>query len=291
MAKIGESELIINPDGSIYHLNLKPEHLADNVIFVGDQNRVEKVSKHFDNIEHKLAKREFITHVGTYKGKRITVMSTGIGPDNIDIAMNEIDALANIDFETREIKNEKKSLNIIRIGTSGSLQTQIPVDSFVLAEYGIGFDGLLHYYDSNSVREVEMEDAFVAHSNWHKDMPKPYIVKGSKKLAEKLKGDNVINGFTGTAGGFYGPQGRILRVPVKKDNLNHVIESFEYNGAKITNFEMETSAIYGLGKLLGHNCCSLNCIIANRASLTFSNDPYGSVDKLIKYTLDKISEF
>lgn len=287
--RIAESELIINPDGSIYHLNVRPEQIADTIIFVGDQNRVPLVSKHFDTIEHKLTKREFVTHTGTYKGKRLTVISTGIGPDNIDIVLNEVDALFNIDFDTRTVKKEHKKLNIVRIGTSGSLQDEIPVDSFVLAEYGIGFDGVLHYYDSKHVQESEMQDAFVSQTNWGADKARPYIVSYSKELGDKLIGDNIVKGFTGTAVGFYGPQGRVLRMPLQYPDLNNKIDSFEFKGKKITNLEMETATIYGISKMLGHNACSLNCIIANRANGDFSTDPYSSVEKLIKYTLDKLA--
>jgi len=288
--RIAESELILNPDGSIYHLNVKPDQIADTIIFVGDQNRVPIVTKHFDTIEHKLEKREFVTHTGTYKGKRLTVISTGIGPDNIDIVINEVDALFNIDFKTRTKNKEHKKLNIVRIGTSGSLQNEIPVDSFVLAEYGIGFDGVLHYYDSKHVQESEMQDAFVAQTNWGADKARPYIVKYSEELGKQLLGEGIIKGFTGTAVGFYGPQGRVLRLPLQFPDLNSKIDSFEFEGNKITNLEMETAAIYGLGKLLGHNTCSLNCIIANRANGDFSNNPYESVEKLIKYTLDKLAD-
>lgn len=288
--KIAESELIINPDGSVYHLNVKPNQIADTVIFVGDQNRVPLVSKYFDTIDHKLTKREFVTHTGSYKGKKISVISTGIGPDNIDIVLNELDALFNINFDTRTRNKDHKKLNIVRIGTSGSLQNDIPVDAFVLAEYGIGFDGVLHYYDSKSVQELSMQDAFVKHSNWNTDMARPYIVKYSEELGQQLMSDKIVKGFTGTAVGFYGPQGRVLRLALSRPDLNNKIDSFEYEGKNITNLEMETSVIYGLGRLLGHNTCSLNCIIANRANGTFSKNPYASVEKLIKYTLDKLAE-
>ncbi|MEN8136965.1 MAG: nucleoside phosphorylase [Bacteroidota bacterium] len=288
--RIAESELIINPDGSIYHLNVKPGQLADTIIFVGDQNRVPLVSKHFDTIEHKLSKREFVTHTGSYKGKRLSVISTGIGPDNIDIVFNEIDALFNIDFKTRTKNKEHKKLNIVRIGTSGSLQDHIPVDSFVLAEYGIGFDGVLHYYDSKHVQETAMQDAFVAHTKWDSNKARPYIVKYGEELGKHLISDKVVKGFTGTAIGFYGPQGRVLRLPLQDVNMNHKIDSFEFEDKKITNLEMETAVIYGIGKMLGHNACSLNCIIANRANGTFSEDPYAAVEELIKYTLNKLAD-
>jgi len=290
MNTIAPSELLINPDGSIYHINLKPEHIAQNVIFVGDQNRVAKVAKHFDSIEFETQKREFKSIVGTYKNRRFTVISTGIGPDNIDIVVNELDALVNIDLQKRIIKKEHTSLNIIRIGTSGSLQKNIPVDSFVLGKYGLGFDGMLHAYDCEHILEREMEEAFIEHTNYSTRKSRPYIVKNSSKLENKLISDKVYSGITGTAGGFYGPQGRILRLAIQDTGLNKKIESFMFNGIKITNLEMETSAIYGLAKLLGHNAVSMNAIIANRANLTFSKDPYNTVEKLIEYTLNKLVE-
>jgi len=290
MNKIAPSELIINPDGSIYHINIKPEHVAPNIIFVGDQDRVAKVAKHFDTITFETQKREFKTITGTFKNKKFMVISTGIGPDNIDIVINELDALANIDLETRTIKKEHTALNIVRIGTSGSLQDHIPVDSFVLAKYGIGFDGLLHAYDCEHILEKEMEDAFIVHTNYSNRKSRPYIVKNDEKLEKKLISDKIFTGITATAGGFYGPQGRILRLAIQDPELNHKIDSFDYNGVKITNLEMETSAIYGLSKLLGHKAVSMNCIIANRANLTFSKDPYLAVENLIKYTLNKLAE-
>ena len=288
MNKIAPSELIINPDGSIYHINLKPEHVANNIIFVGDQNRVAKVAKHFDKIEFETQKREFKTITGTFKNTKFTVISTGIGPDNIDIVINELDALVNIDLESRTIKKEHTSLNIVRIGTSGSLQNHISVDSFVLAKYGIGFDGLLHAYDCEHILEKEMENAFIEHTNYSARKSRPYIVKNSSTIEKKLMSDKIFSGITATAGGFYGPQGRVLRLAIQDPNLNKNIDSFDYNGIKITNLEMETSAIYGLSKLLGHQAVSMNAIIANRANLTFSKDPYLAVENLIKYTLNKL---
>jgi uridine phosphorylase len=288
MNKIAASELILNQDGSIYHLNLKPENIATNIIFVGDQNRVPKVSKHFDSIEFETQKREFRTITGTYKGKRISVISTGIGPDNIDIVMNELDALVNIDLKTRTVKKEHTKLNIVRIGTSGSLQSYIPVDSFVLAKYGLGFDGMLHAYDCKDILEVDFENAFIEHTNYSSRKSRPYIVKNSDLLEKKLLSDKVFAGVTATAGGFYGPQGRVLRLAIQDPKLNSKIDSFEFDGVKITNLEMETSAIYGLSKLLGHEACSMNAIIANRANGTFSENPYKPVEELIIYTLDKL---
>mgnify|MGYP000568705412 CR=1 FL=1 len=288
MKRIADSELILNPNGSVYHLNLLPENIATKIIFVGDQNRVPKIAQHFDSIEFETQKREFRTITGTYKGIRISVISTGIGPDNIDIVMNELDALVNIDLVTKTIKEKHTQLNIVRIGTSGSLQSDIPVDSFVLAKYGLGFDGMLHSYDCNHILETDFEDAFIAHTNWSPRKGRPYVVKNSEELEHKLTSDQVFVGITGTAGGFYGPQGRVLRLAIQDPLLNSKIDCFEFNGTKVTNLEMETSAIYGLSKLLGHNACSMNAIIANRANGTFSKDPYLAVDKLILYTLNKL---
>jgi len=290
MNKIEASELILNPDGSVYHLNLKPENVATNIIFVGDQNRVPKITAHFDSIEFETQKREFRTITGMYKGTRMSVISTGIGPDNIDIVMNELDALFNIDLEARIAKKSHTALNIVRIGTSGSLQSDIPVDSFVLAKYGLGFDGMLHSYDCEHILEADFEDAFIKHTNWSPRKARPYVVKNSEELQIKLTSDKVFIGVTATAVGFYGPQGRVLRLALEDPKLNSKIDSFDFKGVKITNLEMETSAIYGLSKLLGHNACSMNAIIANRANGTFSEDPYKPVDELIAYTLNKLSE-
>ena len=287
---IAASELILNPDGSVYHINLKPGQIANDIIFVGDQNRVEKITKHFDSIEFTTQKREFKTQTGTYKGKRITVMSSGIGPDNIDIVMNELDALVNVDLETRTVKKELTSLNIVRIGTSGSLQADIPCDSFVMSQYGLGLDNMLRSYLIDEISETEMEEAFIAQTNWDMRKGRPYVIAGSKTLEKRLESDKIFKGFTGTAGGFYGPQGRVVRLGIQDPELNSKMDSFNFNGTRMTNLEMETGAIYGLGKLLGHNCLSLNAIIANRATGTFSEDPYKAVDELIEYTLNKLSE-
>ena len=287
---IAASELILNPDGSVYHINLKPGEVAQDIIFVGDQNRVDKITKHFDAIEISTQKREFKTHTGIYKGKRITVMSTGIGPDNIDIVMNELDALVNVDLETRTIKKELTSLNIVRIGTSGSLQTDIPCDSIVMSQYGLGLDNMLRSYLIDEFSEIEIEDAFIQQTNWDMRKGRPYVIAGSKSLEKRLENDTIFKGFTGTAGGFYGPQGRVIRLGIQDPELNSKMDRFNYNGIKMTNLEMETAAIYGLGKLMGHNCLSLNAIIANRATGTFSEDPYKAVDELIIYTLNKLVE-
>jgi uridine phosphorylase len=287
---IQQSELILNPDGSVYHLNLKPENIAHDIIFVGDQDRVSKITKHFDFIEFSTQKREFKTETGIYKGKRLTVMSTGIGPDNIDIVINELDALVNIDLETRKPKEKLTSLNIIRIGTSGSLHADIPVDSFVMSQFGLGLDNMLRSYLIDAVSNVEIEDAFMQHTNWDLRKGKPTVIACSSVLAKKIDSDKMHKGITATAGGFYGPQGRVLRLNIQDEQLNSKMDNFTFEGKRITNLEMETSAIYGLSTLLGHQALSLNAIIANRASGTFSNDPYKAVNELIEYTLDKLSE-
>ncbi|UFH45739.1 nucleoside phosphorylase [Flavobacterium galactosidilyticum] len=287
---IKSSELILNPDGSVYHLNLKPENIAHDIIFVGDQNRVEKITQFFDSIEFSTQKREFKTQTGIFKGKRITVMSTGIGPDNIDIVVNELDALVNIDLETKKPKDKLTSLNIIRIGTSGSLQADIPVDSFVMSKFGLGLDNMLRSYLIDEVSNIDMEDAFVNHTNWDPKKGKPYVISCSAKLEKIIESDKMHKGITATAGGFYGPQGRVLRLQIQDENLNSKMDNFQFEGNRITNLEMETGAIYGLSALLGHNALSLNAIIANRASGTFSEDPYKAVDALIAYTLDKLAQ-
>ena len=290
--KIPESELVLNGDGSVYHINLKPEHIADNVIVVGDQERVKKISRHFQKTEFKISHREFITHTGFYNGKRITVLSTGIGPDNIDIVLNELDAAVNIDLTKRKIKEKKKSLNIIRIGTSGALQKDIPVDSFVVSRYGLGIDGLMNFYEfRHSGEEKEIEKTFIKHTNWNLRLSKPYAVMGSEKLIHKI-GKGMVEGITVTAPGFYGPQGRILRINPVMKNINEKLTSFSYHknlALRITNFEMETSALYGLGRALGHNCCTVCAIIANRIIKQYSKNSQKSIDLLIETVLERIS--
>lgn len=285
---IKSSELILNPDGSVYHLNLKPENIANDIIFVGDQERVSKITQHFDSIEFSTQKREFKTETGMYKGKRLTVQSTGIGPDNIDIVFNELDALVNVDLNTREIKANHTALNIVRIGTSGSLQSDIPVDSWVMSKYAIGLDNMLRSYLIEEHSVAELEDAFIAQTNWDLRKGRPTVVPCAEALENKIYSDKFHKGFTGTAGGFYGPQGRVVRLNIQDPNLNKKMDAFNYNGTRMTNLEMETSAIYGLGKLLGHNCLSLNAIIANRAVGEFSSNPEKTVNELIAYTLDKL---
>jgi uridine phosphorylase len=285
---IKSSELILNPDGSVYHLNLLPENIAHDIIFVGDQERVSKITQHFDSIEFSTQKREFKTETGMYKGKRITVQSTGIGPDNIDIVFNELDALVNVDLKTREIKPNHTALNIVRIGTSGSLQADIPVDSWVMSKYAVGLDNMLRSYLIEEHSIAELEDAFITQTNWDLRKGRPTVVACAEVLENKIYSDKFHKGFTGTAGGFYGPQGRVVRLNIQDPKLNNKMDAFNYNGTRMTNLEMETSAIYGLGKLLGHNCLSLNAIIANRAVGEFSSNPEKTVNELITYTLDKL---
>ena len=285
---IKNSELILNPDGSVYHLNLKPEDISNTIIFVGDQDRVEKITKHFDSVEFSTQKREFKTQTGYYKKKRISVISTGIGPDNIDIVLNELDALVNIDLETRKPKQNLTSLNIIRIGTSGSLQKDVPVDSFLISTHGLDINGMLHFYQIEGISNPEIEDAFIKHTNWDKNKSRPIVINNSLFLQQFFDSKSIYKGMTGTAGGFYGPQGRVLRLPLKDSNLNTKLDNFSYKDYRITNFEMETSVIYGLSKLLGHEALSLNAIIANRSNGTFSKNPKEIVDKLIDYALERI---
>ena len=286
--EIAASELIINKDGSIYHLNLLPEDLASTVITVGDPDRVTSVTKHFDTIEVIKQKREFKTITGVYKGKRITVISTGIGTDNIDIVFNELDALVNIDFNSRTIKDTHTTLDIIRIGTSGTVQDNIPIDSFLISEKAIGFDSLMHFYKSDHVLDKTISDAFVKQTNWASDKSTPYVVSYDETLGAKFKSDSVIKGFTATNVGFYGPQSRVLRLELSDDLLSNKISDFEFNGLHITNLEMETAGIYGMAKLLGHKAVSLNAILANRATGEFSSNPNAVIEDLITFTLDKI---
>ena len=259
-----------------------------NLIFVGDQDRVDKVTQHFDSIEFTTQKREFKTTTGRYKGKRISVISTGIGPDNIDIVLNEVDALVNIDLTTRTIKTKHTALNIVRIGTSGSLQKDIPINSFLLSSHALDVNGMLHSYQVDKISHPEIENAFVKHTNWSLKKSHPIVIANSEAFANKLSSEKIHQGITITAGGFYGPQGRVLRLALQDNDLNSKIDSFNFNGNRITNLEMETSAIYGLSKLLGHNAVSLNAIIANRANGAFSENPSQVVADLIKYTLEKL---
>ncbi len=282
MHQIPESELIINNRGAVYHLDLRPEELADTVILVGDPERVKKVSKYFDNIEFQLQHREFITHTGYIGNQRISVMSTGIGPDNIDIAINELDALANIDLKSRTIKSTIKKLNIIRFGTSGALQLDIPVDSLVASTHGLGFDNLMNYYDyEKSEDDNNLIASFLQQTQMDTSITMPYVFKGSELLINKF-GDDFFKGITVTAPGFYGPQGRELRLKSRSRALIDSLTDFAYNGSRITNFEMESSAIFGLGKLLGHECLSINVVVANRVVQQYSKDSNAAVEKMIE---------
>jgi len=289
MSKIPESELILNSDNSVYHLNLLPHEISDTVINVGDPDRVAMVSKFFDTIEVKKQKREFVTHTGLYKGKRITVLSTGIGTDNIDIVYNELDALVNIDLEAREIKKDLKSLNLIRIGTSGSLQNDIPVDGFVFSQFGMGLDGLLNFYKlKNDQEESDIVDAFRKHYPNEGILPQSYIARCSSKLESALS-EGMHKGITASCSGFYAPQGRILRYELARQDFIPTLHSFNFKGQRITNFEMETGAMYGLAKILGHHCCSINAIVANRINNEHTHKAEETMNSLIELVLDRLA--
>ena len=286
MNKLRDTELIITNSGRIYHLNLKKEEIADDIILVGDPNRVEQISNKFEKIDFKITHREFITHTGYYNNKKISVISSGIGTDNIDIVMNELDALANINFETRQINKIKRSLNIIRLGTSGGLNKKIDVDSFLVSEYAIGLDGLAHFYKNNDVLDEELSKMFFNKTNWSKNHASPYSVKASDKLLNKF--NNFSKGITLTATGFYGPQCRNMRLKSSISDLENLIESIEYQGLNITNFEMETSALYFLGISLGHNTLTICAILANRVSKKYSTNPIDTIDELINKVLKNL---
>ncbi len=290
MNRIAESELILNPDGSIYHLKLKAENIADDIIVVGDPGRVPVLSAYFDRIEFKQSNREMVTHTGYIGKKRLTVLSTGMGTDNLDIVINELDAIVNIDLEKRIPKTEHKALNIIRLGTSGAMQEDIPVGSYVMSSHGIGMDGLLRFYAAgNEVEDTQLTNAFLAQTKWPSDLPKAYIVAGSDDLMKRL-GKGYLKGITATAPGFFGPQGRVLRLPLAYPDLNDRISDFSYEGQRITNFEMETSALYGLSKALGHNAMTVCAIIANRLRKEYAKDYKPSVTALIEDLLEKLSK-
>ena len=291
MMRIEESELILTSQGKIYLLDLTPSQLAPLIITVGDPDRVELVSKYFDTIETTAQHREFKTYTGTYKGKRISVISTGIGPDNIDIVFNELDALVNVDFEKRRPKKKLTSLDIIRIGTSGGLTPDVEIDSFLISSLGIGLDNVMHYYDkTDKIFNRNFAQAFIDHTQWNPDNSVPYAVEADKNLLKKFSSEKTKEGITITNVGFYGPQGRVLRAKLKDENLNEKLKSFLYKKKKITNLEMETATMYGMAKLLGHRAISLNAIIANRATGNFSSDASKTIDALIQYTLGKIIE-
>lgn len=286
---LGRSELILNPDGSIYHLNLLPEDIADTIITVGNPGRVSQVSNYFDSIEVKKSKREFTTHTGILSGKRITVISTGIGTDNIDIVLNELDALANIDFSSRRVKTEKRQLSFIRIGTSGSIQSNVPIDSFVLSSSGIGFDGLLHFYDSGQARNQKLEAELNGYLVWQSHNITAYAADCDERLGQQFASNRIRFGITVTNSGFYGPQGRSLRAAPRIPDFNERLAAFTYQNQRITNLEMETAGIYGLAKLHGHRAVSLNAILANRATGEFSNNGKKAIEELIQFTLGKIT--
>ncbi|WP_310991908.1 nucleoside phosphorylase [Aequorivita marina] len=288
---IQPSELILTPEGKIYHLDLAPSQLAPTIITVGDPGRVSKVSKYFDTIDAKAEHREFKTHTGTYNGKRISVISTGIGPDNIDIVFNELDALVNIDFEKRQVKEQLTSLEIVRIGTSGSLAAEVEVDDFLISQMAIGLDNVMHYYEEASELFIpDFAQSFMKHTGWNPKQSVPYAVMADSELFEKISSEKTIPGITITNVGFYGPQGRTLRAKLKDPLLNEKLTSFRYKNKKITNLEMETATMFAMAKLLGHKASSMNAIIANRASGTFSKNASKTVDELIQYTLEKITQ-
>ena len=284
-----ESELIINKDGSVFHLHLKPEYLADKVILVGDPGRVELVASHFDSRECEVANREFRTITGNYKNKRITVQSTGIGCDHIDIVLNEMDALANINFSTRNEYDQHRQLSFVRIGTCGGLQPYTPTGTFIISEKSIGFDGLLNFYAGrNEVCDIAFEEAFKKHMNWSPLLGAPYVIDADKELTERIASDDMVRGVTIACGGFFGPQGRELRIPLADPKQNEKIENFEYKGYKITNFEMESSAVAGLSRLMGHKAVTCCMVIANRLVKQANTGYKNTIDTLIEKVLERI---
>lgn len=285
------SELIINEDGSVFHLHIRPEQLADKIILVGDPGRVSLVASHFENKEHEIESREFKSITGMYNGKRITVLSTGIGCDNIDIVVNELDALANIDFKTREENENFRQLELVRIGTCGGLQPYTPVGTFICSQKSIGFDGLLNFYAGrNDVCDLEMEKAFLNHMQWtgNTGAPAPYVIDADDELSDRIARQDMVRGVTIATGGFFGPQGRVLRIPLADPNQNEKIEKFEYNGYRVTNFEMESSALAGLARLMGHKATTVCMVIANRLIKEANTGYRNSIDILIKTVLDRI---
>jgi len=287
---IPASQLVLNSEGAIYHLNLHPDQIADDVILVGDPARVGEIATFFDKIEVKRQNREMVTNTGYFNGKRITVLSTGMGTDNLDIVMNELDALANIDLKTRMPKEKHHTLNLIRLGTCGALQPEIEVgDSYVATRYALGLDGLIYFYEKNEeVNEIAMRDAFIKQMEYPKELPLPYVVEGSNELFDRLA-QGYYQGVTATAPGFYGPQGRTLRMPLAYPGINRRIENFDYNGWRVCNYEMESSALYGLGKMMGHNCLTICVAIANRVTEKFASDYHPYVRKLVQNTLERLS--
>lgn len=286
---IPPSELILNPDGSVYHIALRPEQLGDIVLVVGDQGRVELISRHFSRIEHKVQNREFVGHTGEYNGVRITALSTGIGTDNIDIVVNELDALVNIDLQQRTPREKTRSLKIIRLGTCGALQEDIPVDTRIVSAYGVGLDNVLHYYAYEYTdAELRLLNALLQQTEWPDNLPVPYVAAGDKDLIALL-GQGNVTGVTFTSGGFYAPQGRQLRGIPSVDGLNERFTAFEHEGLRGTNFEMETSALYGLGGLLGHRCATVCTVVANRLRKEYSKDHHGAIDRMIEEVLHRIT--
>jgi len=287
--RIPEAELIINPNGGIYHLHLQPHQIADTIITVGDPGRVPEVSKHFDSVQHKVLHREFLTHTGYLNNKRLTVISTGIGTDNIDIVMNELDALVNIDFETRTVRDALTSLQLVRLGTSGAVSSEVPMDSILISEVAIGMDGLMNFYElQNSIWETVYLEAFISHIKPYFKEIKPYIASADPALVEKFE-KRYLKGTTVTASGFYGPQGRTLRAKNEFKNFAEVINQFRHKHFRISNLEMETAGIYGFGKILGHQCLSINAILADRVNQKFSSNPQKIIDKMIEESLEVIT--
>ncbi len=285
---LAASELVLNADGSVYHCNLLPENLGDTIFLVGDPGRVPSISGFFDRVDFKTQKREIVTHTGTKNGKQVTVISTGMGTDNIDIVLSELDAVANIDLVSKQIKPDHKRLTFIRLGTSGSLQEDIPVDSFVASSHGLGFDGLVHYYaNSESLSDHPFVENFMAAVDWDKRLPRPYLAEGDAEMLKKAIDLGFYSGVTATASGFYGPQGRVLRLGVKDTALNEKLSKFRHDNLRITNFEMETSGIYGLSKLMGHRALTINCIVANRFTGQFSKDYHQSMLQLIGMVIEE----
>lgn len=286
---IPDSELIINSDGSVFHIHLRPEQLCDNIIVCGDPGRVNMIASYFDTQDFEVSSREFHTIGGTYNGKRIMALSHGIGPDNIDIVMTELDALANVDFETRLPRKEHRTLNIVRIGTSGGLQTYVPVGTPVIADRALGFDGVLNYYaDRNAKCDLEFEKAFCKHVQWNELLAKPYVVEANPELVEKIGKDDMVRGYTISAVGFYGPQGRVVRLDLAEPELNKRIETFEWEGRKITNYEMEGAALQGLAKLLGHRAMTVCSIIANRVATEANPNYKTAVNDLVKVVIERL---
>ncbi|WP_026475289.1 nucleoside phosphorylase [Alkaliflexus imshenetskii] len=291
MSRIADSELIINADGSVFHLHIKPGQLAKKVILVGDPGRVDTVAGFFDGVDHQGANREFLWKTGRFSGTEVTVLSSGIGTDNIDIVLNELDALVNVDFDSRMPKSSHTSLEIVRIGTSGSLQKDLPVDSWLLSQKAIGFDGLLNFYDGRGeVCDLPFESEFVKYTGWKHELPAPYTVNADNYLLERLNSEKVVKGVTISAPGFYGPQGRIIRLPLSMPGINDRISEFRFNNLRVTNYEMECSAIYGLSALLGHKAATVCAIIANRMAGEYSKDYKKVVKELIEYVLTALTK-